>query len=90
MARSSVAPACLSGALEAGAVTIHRTFHCDGPECVRQVSENAHREPGGRMLTMTGWTPAALHFCTWDCVLRYAAPIPPETIIPCGPPEDDE
>lgn len=62
-------------------MTIERTFRCDGPDCERGVSDAAHREPGGRFLTLTGWG-KSLHFCGWDCLLRRAAAFEPETIIP--------
>jgi hypothetical protein len=68
-------------------MTIEQAFCCDGPDCVRRVSGAAHREPGGRFLTVTGWG-KAMHFCGWDCVLRYAGRIEPETIIPAGGPDD--
>jgi hypothetical protein len=61
-------------------MSIEQTFHCDGPDCERRVSGAAHREPGGRFLTVTGWA-KALHFCGWDCVLKYAATKEPEQII---------
>lgn len=72
-------------------MTIRRQFHCDGPDCERNVSEAAHREPGGRFLTLTGWNRPVqpMHFCGWDCVLRFAATIEPETIIPAGPENGD-
>ncbi len=59
---------------------IKRTFHCDGPDCERHASEAAHREPGGRFITATGDGPT-LHFCGWDCVLRYAGTKEPEQVI---------
>jgi hypothetical protein len=65
-------------------MSIERIFHCDGPDCERGVSEAAHREPGGRFLTITGEGPA-LHFCGWDCVLRHAATKEPEQVIAAGP-----
>jgi hypothetical protein len=35
-------------------------------------------------LTVTNDTGDALHFCTWDCVLRYAAEKPPCETISMG------
>jgi hypothetical protein len=70
-------------------VAIRRTFHCDGPDCERWCSQAAHRKPGGRFLTVTREWPA-LHFCGWDCVLRYAATMEPEVVVPFGPQPDPE
>lgn len=65
-------------------MSIERTFRCDGPDCERGVSDAAHREPGGRFLTLTGWS-NPMHFCGWDCVLKYGAKIEPETVHPWLP-----
>jgi hypothetical protein len=59
---------------------IRSRYHCDGPDCERSASDAAQREVGGRFLTITGYGPT-LHFCGWDCVLRYAGRIEPETIV---------
>lgn len=60
-------------------MTIQRTYHCDGPDCERQWGERAHRELDNPVITNTGW--GSLHFCGWDCVLKYAAAKEPEEII---------
>lgn len=59
-----------------------RTFYCDAPECERHVSTRSHRPGiGSGFLFVTEGSAATLHFCGWDCVLRYAAAKPPEEVI---------
>jgi hypothetical protein len=59
-------------------VSIERIFYCDWRECGGHTRTAAARPSS--FLTITGDGPA-LHFCTWDCALRFAAEKPPvETI----------
>lgn len=55
---------------------IERRYHCDGPDCERNFSE-AQLEHF-LMVHGKGWD---LHFCGWDCVLRYGATIEPEEVV---------
>lgn len=73
---------------------IERTYYCDGPTnpdindedldpeggCPRHVvTTNTSSIPGGFIkMTQSG---SVMHFCSWDCVLRFAATIEPETVI---------
>jgi len=47
--------------------------HCDGKECITW-SKNP-KEHG--FLKITGQGGKSLHFCSWDCVLRFAAKFHP-------------
>lgn len=58
-------------------MAIERTFHCDGPECEHHVRTVARRPQAGFIFVTTNDSAATLHFCTWDCVLKYAATKPP-------------
>lgn len=60
-------------------MSIERTFYCDGPECERHVVTADTRPP--TFLTVAEDDQES-HFCSWDCVLRFAAEKPPETVIP--------
>jgi hypothetical protein len=60
-------------------MAIERTFYCDGPDCERHV-RTGRRTCSHVFLTVTEQS-YALHFCGWDCVLRYAAAKEPETVI---------
>ena len=62
-------------------VTIERTFYCDGPDCERHARTLARRPLSGFIL-VTEDGAATLHFCGWDCVLKYAAAKPPEEVVP--------
>lgn len=67
---------------------IERVFHCDQAECERHVRTAAARPSAGAgFLTITGWG-KPLHFCGWDCVLRFAAQFEPELVIPADGGDD--
>lgn len=50
--------------------------HCDGPGC--HTWTNRPKKHG--FLTVK-WDGATFHFCSWDCVLRYAATKEPMTVV---------
>jgi hypothetical protein len=60
-------------------MTVERIFRCDGPKCERHVQTQRKAPPC--FLTVTGDAQPTLHFCGWDCVLRYAGTIEPEEVI---------
>jgi hypothetical protein len=64
-------------------MSIERTFYCDGPECDRHVTAGATRPTTG-VIFVTEGSSATLHFCTWDCVLKYAATKPPSEVFAVG------
>lgn len=61
-------------------MTIERVFHCDGPECERHMRTTKAKP---RMfLTVTRDIDPTMHFCGWDCALRYAAAREPTVYVP--------
>jgi hypothetical protein len=62
-------------------MAIERIFHCDGPDCEGHV-RTASSRPVSMFLTVTAGTGRSQHFCTWDCLLKYAAQFPPTEVIP--------
>lgn len=78
-------------------MSIRRRFFCDGPNCGEDMPGAAgplnvethgehpptfitvHEEPGFPHEDRT-----ELHFCSWDCVLKYAAKHEPTEIVPLG------
>lgn len=60
-------------------MSIERIFRCDGPDCRRHVQTTSARPP--TFVTITEDAGSALHFCTWDCVLRYAGEKPPVELV---------
>jgi hypothetical protein len=62
-------------------VTIERTFYCDAPECSGYAKTTTPRAPYG-MLTVSGSHMGVHHFCSWDCVLKYAAAREPVETVP--------
>lgn len=63
-------------------MSIERVFHCDESECEAHV-HTLRLRPEADFLVVSEDGSAAndLHFCTWDCVLKYAATKPPSEII---------
>ena len=66
---------------------IERVFHCDLKDCDGHVKTLFSKPEAAGFLTITetGLGCKPLHFCGWDCVLKYAAAFEPPTIIPFGP-----
>lgn len=62
-------------------MAIERIFYCDGPDCERHVQTAARRPAGGFVFVCESGSAATLHFCTWDCVLRFAAAKPALEVI---------
>jgi hypothetical protein len=62
-------------------MSIERVFYCDGPECERHVKTASSRPAAGFVFVTEGGRAATLHFCNWDCVLKYAATKPPVEVI---------
>jgi hypothetical protein len=62
-------------------MAIERIFYCDGPECEGHV-RTARVRPEASFITVTESAGRPLHFCTWDCLLKFAATKPPTEIIP--------
>jgi hypothetical protein len=63
-------------------MSIERVFYCDGPDCPGHV-RTARLRPDG-YITVTEGTGRSQHFCTWDCVLRFAAEKPPTELVQVG------
>jgi hypothetical protein len=62
-------------------MSIERIFYCDGPDCGRHVQTAASRPQAGFVFVTEGGSAATLHFCTWDCVLKFAATKPPTEVL---------
>jgi hypothetical protein len=63
-------------------MSIRRVYSCDWRECNHHVQTDSVRS--SLFLTLTEGIGGSLHFCTWDCVLKYAAEKPPCEMIPLG------
>lgn len=62
-------------------MSIERVYYCDWRECDHN-AQTAGSRPRG-FLTVTENSGPALHFCSWDCVLKHAAEKPPvEVLLP--------
>ena len=66
-------------------MSIERIFHCDGPDCDRNM-KTARARPE-MFLIVSEATGPTLHFCGWDCVLRHAAAKEPEQVLAAGEPD---
>jgi len=61
-------------------MSVGRIFYCDCGDCDSH-TRTADIAPRMSFLTVTEDAGRTLHFCSWDCVLRYAAEIPPVEIV---------
>ena len=61
-------------------MSVERIFYCDWRECDGH-TRTASTVPGMSFLTITGDAGHALHFCSWDCVLKHAAETPPVEVV---------
>ena len=72
-------------------MSVQRIFSCDGPDC--EANLTTHAEQPATFLTVKenpGFPHeqgAELHFCDWDCALKYGARFEPTERIDLGPQE---
>lgn len=77
-------------------MSIERTYYCEGPDCggeggLRGGHTSAHcttatpppHLPSGFVEVREGGAgePESHHFCGWECVMKYAAKLPPPEVI---------
>ncbi len=65
-------------------MAIERVYRCDGPECEGHARTASARAPVGFIVATERAGGSPLHFCTWDCVLRFAAEKPPVELVAIG------
>ena len=72
-------------------MAIERIFHCDAEGCEGHIRTMAEFPSSGFIRTYEQWPgfETEHHFCTWDCLLRFAAARPPLETITLGD-EGDE
>jgi hypothetical protein len=63
------------------AMSIERVYYCDWRECEKH-GRTASARPPMTFITVTEDAGRSIHFCSWDCVLRYAGEKPPVEVIP--------
>lgn len=72
-------------------MSLGRTFYCDQEDCGASWGANAGSTqaacPGLLTVTQSG-RGRATHFCSWDCLMKYAAKIPAPEIISFGTQDD--
>lgn len=64
-------------------MSIERIFYCDWRDCDAHTRTSAET-PGMGFVTVIEDECPPRHFCSWDCVLRQAAEIPPVEAIPAA------
>lgn len=58
-------------------------YHCNGPDCDRH-QQSMNRPPlRGWIEVRDGDNPGEImDFCSWDCVMKFAAAQPPVEVLP--------
>lgn len=64
-------------------MSIERIFYCDWRECEGHV-RTASTRPQSSFIIVTEDAGSSQHFCTWDCLLKFAAEKEPVEAIPWG------
>lgn len=67
-------------------MSVQRDYYCDGPECELHTSTASPPPylPVGMPMELRERSDnqdAVLHFCGWDCLMKYAAKYPPPEIV---------
>jgi hypothetical protein len=74
-------------------VSIQRTYRCDAEGCPHHVVTEQRHPPTMLVINEAFFTgpdeSTELHFCGWDCVLRFAARLEPTEVIPMNDEEED-
>jgi len=61
-------------------MSVERVFYCDWKECEESIQTDAV-VPNASFLTVAQDDAEPEHFCSWDCLLKRAAEIPPVEAI---------
>lgn len=61
-------------------MSIERLFHCDWREC--QCHERTVEGRPRAFMTVVEPSDQQLHFCSWDCLLKFAGEKPPVELFP--------
>jgi hypothetical protein len=69
-------------------MSVERVYHCDGPDCERHARIAVPDRLPTSFLLVTRHEDPDQHFCSWDCVLRFAAAKEPTDVFPVGSPQD--
>lgn len=64
-------------------MSIERVYYCDGPDCLTHSRTASLSLPAGFFRVDEG-EGHEHHFCSWDCILRYAATMPAMEVIPAA------
>ena len=62
-------------------MAIERVFHCDWRDCEGHVRTVSTRPSAGFLTVSEADGGRALHFCTWDCLLRFAGEKSPVEVV---------
>lgn len=54
-----------------------KAYHCDGEDCDSWTYHKKNHD----FLTVKGQGGGALHFCSWDCILKFSAKFEPINIL---------
>lgn len=70
-------------------MSVEHVFYCDGPECESHIRSRKEMPPHFITTYEVHDEAVVNHFCDWNCLMKFAAKIPP-TIIPFGDLPEDE
>jgi hypothetical protein len=74
-------------------VSVEHRYTCEVEDCNRNWSDQGlggGNLPPGLLYLRETQGDGELHFCSWDCLLKFAAKFPPSETIPFTPLQGDE
>ncbi len=64
------------------------TYHCEGPDCAKHVTAMCKPPATGFLVVrerIPSERPTDRDFCSWDCVMRFAATLEPTEVLDFDP-----
>jgi hypothetical protein len=63
-------------------MSIDRIYQCDWRECETHARAASNRPPTAFITVAEDAGRSTQHFCTWDCLLKFAGEKPPVEVVP--------
>jgi len=61
-------------------MSVEQVYHCDWRECGGH-ARSAGDQPPSSFIAVSEEATAPHYFCTWDCLLKFAAERPPTEVV---------
>jgi hypothetical protein len=65
-------------------MSIERVYFCDWRGCENHAQTDGSSAPASYLTVSQGEAVEPEHFCSWDCLLKFAAETPPAEVVQLG------